>query len=353
MANFQFPDPTVNGYWSDYSRLLTSFELNPNESDIARKQGLDAEEPGKVGGRVNALYDDSTTITDEQKRKRKLITVIALAAIAAVACVIVGVQCAVLAPLLFIAVPLIVVIIAGVRNLSMLKPDFDSPAIREKHRAKIARMPFEKIVSQYEIGDIIDYALLDKIKPLGRLGDVSLECATFYTRFHLLANAYRKTRELYNGHRRSIHTQYHNATAVERARREGVERSARHWAVGGHGIAEVAHLRDDLVGLSRSGNILDAGAGINNLIQTGRMLKAHYDYHHATAPERTDRNMRLSLVERAYKAAEHQLERFYSNIKDSAPAKIVFKASEAPNHSPSLKPSDSSCSPYKPAYALA
>lgn len=133
---------------------------SPHNYNVTMGSGLST---GRIGGKINPVFEDGSKYTPEQKKRIISISIIACTAIAAAALLIAGCITG-LMPLIFVAIPLFAISLGVlIWFLVTKKPDLDSPQTRREIQDELASSSFDQIVKRHNVHDIVGYGLLDGV----------------------------------------------------------------------------------------------------------------------------------------------------------------------------------------------
>lgn len=186
---------------------------NPNY-DVQLGSGQSA---GRMGEKINPLYENGSKYTPEQKRTIIAISVIASAALVALGLLIAGCVTG-LMPLIFVAIPLFLVSLGfGIWYLVTKKPDLDSPSSRSQIQNELASSSFDQISRRFDIRDIVGYQLLDGINVSDN------QRFDFYENVAKLRDGYDRVVTAHNQDKNRITNEYLRGTALIRGWRNDQE----------------------------------------------------------------------------------------------------------------------------------
>lgn len=265
---------------------------------------------GRVGEKINPIYENGQKYTPEQKKTIIAITIVATAAIAATALLIAGCVTGIL-PLIFVAIPLFLVSLGvGIWYLATKKPDLDSPSTRNQIQNELATQSFNEISQRFDIRDIVGYRLLDGINISDR------KRPQFYENIAQLREGHDRVVSEYNRDRNIINYEYYRGTALITNWRNDQELIlAQRNALYDASVSPLYYGRHRSRAL---GTVAAVGSMALHMDAQNRMTDVNITYGMHVRPWEDWRNAENSKINKAYSEAMAEIQMRYDSIKAAA-----------------------------------
>lgn len=276
-----------------------------------------------IGKKINPDYENGTKRTPMQTLRLQLITVAAIAIIAAIGAAI-AIAVTGYTPLIALVLPLAIVGIGSLLYYSFLGTDFDSPEERKQAVQNIARRSFRDIAANYSDDHLVGYNLLQGfISPIAD----PLVRARFYARFQQLRSINSGVDDWRNSQKHAVNSLWERETYPIRAwySREQLIIDQQRTMMDQQEmiLRSRTYHREACTGRPATGlRVATAAVSVGNYMTDlqlrQRTREIDQDYGAAMDPWNVWRSHSLARVESVYSSACNQVEHQFSWMKSAA-----------------------------------